>query len=332
MSGGRFTVDPAMRAFIADLRLSARAVLRSADLPDDLFTREPVELSPDEYYRLWSALDRESGDRRLAVDVGAAISVETFSPPILAALSSPNLAVAARRVADFKPLIGPLRLDLAETADDLVITYHWPDRSEPPELLATSELVFWTALARIGTRRRIRPAGVTVPRMPSDRVALEEYFGARLTGGDAYAIGFRAADIRAPFLTESETMWRILAPELRRRLADVEAADRVSQQVRAVLVETLAAGDSSMGTIAARLAVSPRTLQRQLRDEGRTYSSVLAATREELARTYLHRDGLRTAEIAYLLGYDDTTSFYRAFRGWTGTTPESVRAEALSDS
>lgn len=76
------------------------------------------------------------------------------------------------------------------------------------------------------------------------------------------------------------------------------------------------------------LTTSPRSLQRQLQFEGTTYQAVLAATREHLARHYLTRSAMTTGEIAYLLAYDDTNSFYRAFRTWTGTTPDTLRATA----
>jgi len=73
-------------------------------------------------------------------------------------------------------------------------------------------------------------------------------------------------------------------------------------------------------------ARSARTLQRQLSQEGTSFQAILAGTRESLARHYLTSGELRTSEIAFLLGYDDTNSFYRAFRSWTGTTPDAIRA------
>jgi AraC-like DNA-binding protein len=54
-------------------------------------------------------------------------------------------------------------------------------------------------------------------------------------------------------------------------------------------------------------------------------------TRESLARHYLTSAGLRTSEIAFLLGFAHTNSFYRAVKAWTGTTPEAVRATAASN-
>lgn len=106
----------------------------------------------------------------------------------------------------------------------------------------------------------------------------------------------------------------------------MQAADSVADRVRAVLHEKLPAGGSILTAVTQHLAVSSRTLQRQLQYEGTTFQAVLASTRENLARHYLSNSTLRTSEIAFLLGYDDSNSFYRAFRSWTGTTPDALRA------
>jgi AraC-like DNA-binding protein len=323
---GRYTLDPGMKVLVNDLRISWTRVLRRALLPVNLLSSGPAMLTPDEYFRFWSALQDEAGERDLALEVGRAITVEAFSPPIMAALCSPTLTVAAQRIATYKPLVGPFRLDVTDTPDGLRIACRWPPDQQPPTLLAKSELVFWVALARIATRHHVRPTQVTVPARRRDYAALEDYLGARVRAGDAHSVTFSAADAARPFLTENEPMWRFFAPELRRRLSDLQAEATAADRVRAALHETLPAGAPSIAAVTRRLAVSSRSLQRQLRDEGTTFQAVLARTREDLARHYLRQGNLRTGEIAYLLGYNDTNSFYRAFRTWTGTTPETLRA------
>jgi AraC-like DNA-binding protein len=67
-------------------------------------------------------------------------------------------------------------------------------------------------------------------------------------------------------------------------------------------------------------------LQRRLNEAGESFQSILSATREALARHYLKRPELSATEISFLLGYDDPSSFFRAFTAWTGTTPEQLRA------
>ncbi len=331
MTGERFTLDPSIKALLKDLGVSPAHVLRRAGLPADLFARGPVALAPEEYFRLWEALDAESGDPDLAVAIGRSISVEMFNPPIFAAMCSPDLQTAAGRIATYKPLIGPMRLGVDQGGEGLRISFRWPAGMTPPPLLAATELVFWAALARIATRHHVQPVHVSDPWLPADHAGLNDYFGARVHIGPAHAITFAPNDANRPFLTENEQLWRFFAPELRKRLADLQAAASIADRVRAALHETLPAGGSSMTSVTRQLAVSSRTLQRQLRLEGTTFQEILATTREDLARHYLSHGTMRTAEIAYLLGYDDTNSFYRAFRAWTGTTPDAVRATASAN-
>jgi AraC-like DNA-binding protein len=326
MAGDRFTLDPGIRALLDDLHIPAGRVLRRAQLPAGLFCGGPVALTPAEYFRFWEALDDEAEDPGLAVAIGQAISVEMFSPPLFAALCSPSLAVAAQRIATYKPLIGPMGVGITQDNGGLTVTYRWPAGMNPPQLLATTELAFWVALARIATRHHVRPAQVALRRLPADPAAVTAYFGVRPSQGPAESISFTAEDATRPFLTENEPMWRFFAPELRSRLADLHAAATAAERVRAALVETLPTGDHTMTTVAHHLATSPRTLQRQLQAEGTSFQAVLTSTREHLARHYLTHSAMTTAEIAYLLAYDDTNSFYRAFRTWTGATPDTIRA------
>jgi AraC-like DNA-binding protein len=135
-------------------------------------------------------------------------------------------------------------------------------------------------------------------------------------------------DATLPFLTEDESMWNFFAPELRRRLAELEASATTADRVRTALHERLPAGESSINAVARQLVMSPRTLQRQLQTEGTSYQAVLTGTREELAHRYLADRSLTVPQIAYLLAYNDTNSFYRAFRQWTGATPEKTRKDS----
>jgi AraC-like DNA-binding protein len=325
VTAGRFTLDPGTRALLHDLGIATGNVLRRARLPGSVFADGPVTLTTEEYYRFWTALDAEADDPDLPVRVARALSAEAFNPPLFAALCSADLRTAAERIASFKPLIGPVELRVTSDRRGLTIGYHWPDGPAPPTLLVTTELAFWIGLARIGTRREFRAVRVTTRRTTPASATTTSFFGTPIGRGRTDAITFSAADAAHPFLTEDESMWTFFAPELRRRLASLTASATTADRVRAALHETLPAGDSSIGAVAGQLLVSPRTLQRQLRTEGTSYQAVLTGTRERLARRYLTDRSLTVAQIAYLLAYEDTNSFYRAFRQWTGSTPEASR-------
>lgn len=76
--------------------------------------------------------------------------------------------------------------------------------------------------------------------------------------------------------------------------------------------------------------MSVRTLQRRIVNEGKTFRELLVHVRQELVREYLSQPGIQIDEIAFLLGYKDVASFYRAFRAWEGTTPAIWRTELIN--
>ena len=67
--------------------------------------------------------------------------------------------------------------------------------------------------------------------------------------------------------------------------------------------------------------MSERTLQRRITEEGKTFRELLSEARQELGRQLLSNPSTDIDEVACLLGYQDRSSFYRAFRDWEGLTP-----------
>ena len=153
----------------------------------------------------------------------------------------------------------------------------------------------------------------------------ERYFGVRVDKATFDGVSFSAHDASKPFLTANETMWHIFEPQLNKRMKDLETDSSFRERVRACLMEILASGQYSMSDVASRLAMSPRTLQRRLKAEGTSFQKELDTLREELARNYLSKSDYSSGQIAFLLGYEDPNSFFRAFRSWTGQTPEVAR-------
>jgi AraC-like DNA-binding protein len=320
-----YVVNPGWGLLLADAGINSANVLRRAGLPRDLFRSGQRTITVDQCFAMWEGIAAESGDPLLPITVGKAVSMEAFDVPLFAATCSPNLKVAARRLAQHKKLIGPMKLLVTESETEMVLEFVWPPDVTPPQLLSMTELVFWVALTRLTTRSPIRPIRVTSPTPPEDAEAYQEYLGVRIQKGAGYTVAFSAQDAQRPFLTANDRMWEFFEPELRRRLSELEAGTTVAERVHASLLELLPAGNGSMEAVAHDLAMSTRTLQRRLKGEGTTFQSILDSTRESLARHYLTESELSAGEISFLLGYEDPRSFYRAFRTWTGQTPQLVR-------
>lgn len=326
-----FPVKAGWAIFLKDAGLHPAAVLRRAELPRDLFSRPRASLSTAEYFRLWSAIEAEAADPALAVRLTRALSVEGFDPAIFAALCSENLNTALLRIAHYKRLIMPLRLNVASDDNCTRLGFEWLDSSfRPPPTLMALELLFFVQLARIGTRERVVPTVVQSPYELQAPESLREYLGIEVTRGAAPMVEFASHDASRPFLTANEPMWKFFEPDLRRRLFELEREATAADRVRAALVELLPGGSASMASVASELGWSTRTLQRRLKGEATSFQTVLTETRESLARHYLRNAEMSGAEISFLLGYEDPNSFFRAFHTWTGETPEQARRSLLA--
>lgn len=101
--------------------------------------------------------------------------------------------------------------------------------------------------------------------------------------------------------------------------------------VRRLLAAQLCEGGENLERIAARLNMSARTLHRRLRDEQTSFRRVVEDVRTSLAQRYLFETTFTAAEIAFLLGYSEPSVFHRAFRRWTGQSPQRYREATVRD-
>lgn len=329
----RFNVQPGWKVLITDLGINPALVLKLAELPADLFARKDTSLSSADYFRLWHGLEQAAGTDMLPLKIGQHLSVEAFDPPIFASLCSANLNTAFQRLSQFKQLVGPLTLTVEITIHQTHVTLDYAGNSELiPRSLAAAELILLTQLARLGTRKRIVPLRVELMQLPDERGPYQEYFGVPLLRGLANRLAFSAHDAIYPFLTENVAMWSFFEAGLSKKLSDLDTHASMQERIKSALSEMLPAGHSSIEEAANRLGISKRSLQRRLAEESSTYQEVLNATRRELAHSYLSRSSASLAEIAYLLGFQDSNSFLRAFRSWTGQTPGEYRDHHLKAS
>ena len=85
------------------------------------------------------------------------------------------------------------------------------------------------------------------------------------------------------------------------------------------------------GEVATQLALSERSLTRQLAKEGTSYAQLLAGVQEERAKNFLRNPAWSVAETGYRLGYSEPAAFTRAFTGWTGVSPLRWRQSQRED-
>ena len=131
-------------------------------------------------------------------------------------------------------------------------------------------------------------------------------------GSDVMAVEPRATVYLSTYMTNAGAVLR-KAP----RLTKGRLKNLISRLIRR--------GDATLPSAAAALGISPRSLQRHLKASGIIYSDLLSEVRYEIARSLLVSTALDIAEIAVTLGYNDPSSFSRAFARWSGASPRKFR-------
>src|SRR5258707_199288 len=123
----------------------------------------------------------------------------------------------------------------------------------------------------------------------------------------------------------------MLSPQIDRELARKKSELTIAGRVKWVLMRLLGGRSPEIHDVAKELGMSCRTLQRRITAEQTTFRRLISDARRELARYYLLQPALELAEVACLLGYEDSNSFFRAFREWEGTTPSEWRRGWIPD-
>lgn len=321
----RFTLDPGFRVILAELELDPREMISRAGLSPSLLYTESVTVTGPEYLKVWQALCEMHDPVDLALSAAKLATSMGFSPALFAATCSPTYEIAVDRLRTYKSLLGPFTLRLERTEDVLtIIPEPAPELEYLPSSLAAAEVAFQQAFITHALREVVHPVRVVMsPEFACDE-RVQTFFGVLPLTGNEASITYSLRDTRRPFLTHDSSMWDYFEPELQRRLTLVNARTSAVEMTRAALIELLPSGQSTIGAVAKRTALSPRTLQRRLDEESVTYQMVLNELRRDLAVSYIEKD-TATPDIAFLLAYNEVNSFTRAFKSWEGMTPDAYR-------
>jgi len=324
----RFRVSSTLPQRLGELGLSPVAVLREAGLPMGLFNQEKILVTTEELFALYRGISKASRDPAIGLKLGTEERVERYDPIAIAALYTRSFRDALQRLARYKQLTCPEEIRLVGRGEECAVQFIWLLAHEKePALLIDVCFARVVGIGRRGTGRPINPKRVEFQRAAAHREVYETHFRCPVKfKASQNALVFRKADIERPFLTHNADLLALVAPQLEAELTQQLAQKTISGQVKGILKRLLAGQRPVIQDVARELRLSTRTLQRRLTDEDTTFQQLMEEARRELARHYLLHSSLELNETAYLLGYEDANSFFRAFHHWEGTSPGEWRS------
>ncbi|MGB1220492.1 MAG: helix-turn-helix transcriptional regulator [Alcanivoracaceae bacterium] len=119
---------------------------------------------------------------------------------------------------------------------------------------------------------------------------------------------------------------RVIEEHARQQVRALEERDHVVDEIKWHMRDLIVSGVPQRASVAQRLGISVRTLDRRLASVDLSWQTLLDNFRSQLAREYLTEPGLTVAAVAERLGFADVRAFQRRFRLWTGLTPSQYRA------
>jgi AraC-like DNA-binding protein len=247
---------------------------------------------------------------------------------VRASLTAPNLAVALQRWGRHHSLLTDditVALHAQDGLAHLTLTEH-RDLGILREFCVVSVLRNALGVACWLTDSRIPLAGTTLrfappPHADSYQVLFD---GPTAFNAESNSLQFDAGYLQLPIRRDEAALQRMLQRALLLTVRPYRRDRLLVEKVRQTLAEH-PEHSRNADDLARRLNLSTRTLHRQLQEEGATLQQLKDSVRRDKAVDLLLRSTRPIKQIAAEVGFQNEKSFMRAFKTWTGQTPEAFR-------
>ena len=309
--------------------LAPTAALRHAHLPLVAYEDETYLLTSAQFFALWRSIGEMCPDPAFGLNFASQVDFAALPLATLASYHALDYRDALTRQARFYQLCAPAEMLIQERRDECVILKKWLYAiEEEPPLLVDACMAILVELGRRGAQVPIRPKRIDLKQRRKRGSTHEAYFNCPVNfGASRNAIVLHSEDLDRPFATYNAEFLEMVQSALEKKARGCREETSASEQVKWLLKQMLAGGRPDITDVARELGLSVRTLQRRIVEEGTTFRGLLLAVRQELVRNFFAQPGIQINEVAFQLGYEDTNSFYRAFRNWEGTTPSQWRTD-----
>lgn len=253
---------------------------------------------------------------------------DVYGCAIALARAAPTLRHGIQSLIDYVPVSASPECELEMVTARDVVELRWRTNKE----LGHTEQVHYQGLLLIMKTLRMlgrehfqpRYASLAFKVRRSDILILEDHLRCKVySKSDAHAIAFPVDLLDRPIASSNRMLFDILGSYM----AQLRAASRsgFAEQVEAYIRSALSSGNCTVDGCAEKLGTASRTLQKRLARMNVKFSDIVQNERMKLAKHALCWSDFTLDEIAFQLGYSEQTSFGRAFKRYTGMTPQAFR-------
>ncbi len=309
--------------------------LREARLEPARLDAPEARMSRAEMHALCELALRRTGDPALGLHWAERLSERTFVPISHLIAHSSSLRQGFEMLAQFFQLLcDEASYRVIERGDEVTVEcLHFVGESPEVQRFSAEMMVlgFFRLVRSFDAQGRIARASFAYGAPPYRAEYARLFDGAERFEQPLSGIVFDRALLNAPSPQKDEDVREALEELAQKRLLRITRRTPHSLRVRELLVREGWPHRTDMKSVARALDMSERSLRRRLAEEGTSFQDVLNEALAIVAKHFL-RDPRRTIqEVAYEMGFSETSTFHRAFKRWTGTTPSAYREAELGE-
>lgn len=322
-------VEEALRAFVSP-ELTAERNIQQLGLPPVALSDPDARIDVAEYSRLWRRLARHFDDEFFGMDTRR-LRAGSFAFACRAAMAQPTLERALDVTLDFFGLaLEGFRGRLLRSESLAEVSLH--ETGAP--LRAFGYFTFWMLVHGLACWLVGRRIPLLAVELRCDEPGYTDDYRVMFSrnlrfGRPVTRIIFAAEVLDLPVRRSEQELHGFLAQAPANILVKYRDTTSLASRIKTQLRELPAEQWPTSDRLAHNLCISTSTLRRRLAEAGQPYQAIKDQVRQEMATLWLADASVTYAEIAERLGFADVSSFYKAFRKWSGTNPGQYRTLIL---
>lgn len=314
---------------LQDEGLDVQSLFSHAGLDMSQLGNPDMRYPTEKVSRLWDLVVQHSPNAMLGIAQRCNSSVPNFDVVGYAMMSCSNLLASLECLVRYvrvvseaaslvlRPEAGRYSIELTLFGGELAV----PRQRSEYSFLTLLSFLRWIS------GRPIAPLFVefSYPEPAHPRLYQEAFQGPVRFNAAANRVVLSGPDLTVPLPTHNPPLEKFHAQFARQRLARLDN-HRVSRKVGDLIAQKLHGREPRREEVARLLCLGDRTLRRRLEEEGTTFQKILDDTRRDLAQQYFALQRYSAGEIAYMLGFTDQGTLFRASRRWFGVSPKQYQA------
>ncbi len=278
---------------------------------------------------LWETLPKRTGKEHFGLWLAELVRAAPLTAASWLILSSPTLREGLMQAVRFQRLLHDQASgELSDTERGVTYVHRVGSGAfRAPRHAIEFGFAQIVLLARRATGREVVPVVIGFQHArPAEPSAHRSLFGLEPSfGAERDQITFDHASCALPVLGADPALGELVMAHARALIERLPRDDSWTARVQRILAAELPRTMLSVDDVASAAAVTRRTLQRRLSEEGTSFEEVADGLRRNLAERYLREQRVSVQETAFLLGYSEVSAFHRAFQRWTGLSPARFR-------